>query len=344
MRRRTPSSAAATMRAFRWLRRARPRAVWAATAVGAVVAIGAATPAAAADRCVRPDVAGATTVDVHFDGTSYPVLVHVPESAGSARVPLVLNLHGSSTNGSIQMQISGMRSVADDEGFVVAAPNGAIPVPPPPGGQHPDGSWAWNVPGVPLTVDDFPPPTARDDIRFLSRVIDVVSQRFCTARSRTYATGFSGGARMVSALACRIAEKLTAIAPVAGLRAGRAAPEDPAVPEIQDCRPRRPVPVLTFHGRQDPVNAYLGNDHLRWGYSVPVAVQTWARLDGCRRGPRATHISQTTTRFTYTDCRDDATVGLYRIADGSHSWPGPTGSPLDVDATRIMWEFFERHR
>ena len=36
------------------------------------------------------------------------------------------------------------------------------------------------------------------------------------------------------------------------------------------------MPVLTFHGQQDVVNPYLGNGDLRWGYTVPVALQTWA--------------------------------------------------------------------
>jgi polyhydroxybutyrate depolymerase len=304
-------------------------------AVGAVMAIAAAAPATAAADGRCPDVAGDTTVDVRMGGTTYPVSVYVPERA--RRLPLVLNLHGSRTNGSIQMETSGMRAVADDEGFVVAAPNGAIPVPPPPPpmGPHPDGSWAWNVPGVPLNVGEFPPPTARNDVQFLSRVIDVVSRRFCTDPRRTYATGFSGGGRMASALACEIAGKLAAVAPVAGLRAGRAAPDEPSVPEVDDCRPDRPVPVLAFHGQQDPVNPYLGNDDPRWGYSVPVAAQTWARLDGCRRGPRASPVSETVTRLTYSDCRDDVTVELNRIADGSHIWP--------THASRVMWEFFERH-
>ena len=29
------------------------------------------------------------------------------------------------------------------------------------------------------------------------------------------------------------------------------------------------------------------------------------------------------TRLTYTDCRDNVTVELYRIADGTHLWPSP---------------------
>jgi polyhydroxybutyrate depolymerase len=325
-------------------------------AVAAVTAVTLPAPAAGQDRaperCSRPAVSGDTSIDVDFQGTTYPVLVYVPQGLHRHRVPLVLNLHGSTANAQIQMDISDLRTVADDEGFVVAAPNGAIPLPrdPLPAG----GSWAWNVPGVPTTAGQLPPPDARNDIRFLSRVIDVVSGKLCTDLRRTYATGHSGGARMASALGCRLSERIAAIAASAGLRAGRPDPDDVSVPEIEDCRPERPMPVVTWHGQEDVVNPYLGNGDRRWGYAVPVAVQTWARLNECRRGPQATTVSEHVTRFTYTRCRQSADVVFYRISNGGHTWPGATepaasqaGPGLtsqEIDASRILWEFFERYR
>ena len=336
------------------LPRARRVAVvaWAVTAVAVALPTAAAADGRRGDRCARAAVPGDTTVNVRFDGASYPVLVYIPDGARrNARLPLVLNLHGSQANGPIQMQVSGLRAVADDEDFVVAAPSGAIPLPPPQTPPDPNGSWAWNVPGVPTTAGQLPPPTARDDVRFLSHVIDVISQRFCTEPRRIYATGHSGGGRMTSALACRIAGKLAAIAPVAGLRAGRPDPDDTSVPEVEDCRPQRPVPVLTFHGQQDVVNPYQGNGDLRWGYIVPVAVQTWARLDGCQSGPQASTISANVTLLAYAHCRDNVAVELYRVTNGGHTWPGSTGPPhgpglvtQEINASRIMWDFFERYR
>ena len=342
-------------RAFSMLHRSwRGLALAVAVVVTGVVA-GFALPAAA-DRggrpCVRPDVTGDTQVDVSFAGTTYSVLVYVPEGMRrTRRVPLVLNLHGSQANGPIQMEVSGLRAVADDEGFIVAAPSGDIPLPPPVQPPDPNGHWAWNVPGVPTTAGQLPPPTARNDVEFLSRVIDVVSRELCTDTRRTYATGHSGGGRMTSALGCRIADRLAAIAPNAGLRAGRPDPDDVSVPEVEDCRPARPLPVLTFHGQEDVVNPYPGNGDLRWGYAVPLAVQTWARLDDCRRGPQATTVSEHVTRFSYTGCRSGVEVHFYRVSNGGHTWPGSNGPPhgpglvtREIDASRIMWDFFEDYR
>jgi polyhydroxybutyrate depolymerase len=182
-------------------------------------------------------------------------------------------------------------------------------------------------------------------------VIDVVSRELCTDTRRTYVTGHSGGGRMASALGCRIADRIAAIAPNAGLRAGRPDPDDVTVPEVEDCQPERPLPVLTFHGQQDVVNPYAGNGDLRWGYAVPLAVQTWARLNECRRGPQATTVSEHVTRFSYTRCRRGAEVEFYRVSDGGHTWPGSSGPPhgpglvtQEIDASRTMWEFFDDFR
>ncbi|WP_051797105.1 alpha/beta hydrolase family esterase [Catenuloplanes japonicus] len=313
----------------------------AATCVAAM-----ASPASAAGReaaCTRPEPTGDLTVDVAFEGRTYPVLVHVPPALPrTGRVPLVLNLHGSSGNGPGQMDYSGLRVVAGEGGFIVAAPSGAIELPQNP--MPPAGSWAWNVPGVPTTAGQLPPPDARDDVAYLGHVIDELAARLCTDTRRTYATGHSGGARMSSALACRLSGRIAAIAAGAGLRAGRPDPDDVSVPELQDCLPERPVPVLAWHGQQDTVNPYPGNGDLRWGYAVPVAAQSWARLNGCRSGPEATTVTAHVTRLTYTGCRQGADVVLYRISNGAHVWPGVTEPGTEIDASRILWDFFARFR
>ena len=45
-------------------------------------------------RCTVPALAGDTTVDLSFGGSTYPVLVYVPKDVrGKRSIPLVLNLH-----------------------------------------------------------------------------------------------------------------------------------------------------------------------------------------------------------------------------------------------------------
>lgn len=300
------------------------------------------------NRCVRVLPTGDSTVDVTYRGTSYPVAVHVPAASKRRELPLVLDLHGSNNNATLQATVSGLKSVSDEEGFIVANPQGTIAFPQ----TLPDGNWAWNVPDVPLTSGTYPPSDARDDVGFLTAVVRQIDARGCVDEDMVYATGYSGGGRMASALACEKSNVFAAIAPVAGLRAGRPDPADIDVPDASSCNPRHPVAVVTFHGTADQVNPYEGNADLRWGYPVQLAAETWADLNDCRVGPRTKAVSEHVTRYTWTRCDDRADVTLYEVAEGGHTWPG---SDLDfesfglgavtqeIDASQIMWDFFRTH-
>jgi len=311
-----------------------------------------AAPADARERAAGPRCApaepGLTTVSVTSAGVTYPVSLYVPRGyTGRHAVPLVLNLHGSGSNGLDQLTITDMRRAADERGFLVAVPSGGTPQP---GSQ---GGYSWVLPGVPNTSGQLPSPDDRDDVRFLSNTISAISDGFCVTPERVYATGFSGGARMVSLLACRLADRIAAVAPVAGLRAGNPDTTDPTRPAPGGCAPSRPVPVLTFHGQEDTVNPYTGGGSAYWRYSVPGALGRWAELDGCPIGPRDTRLTEHVTLSAYRACRKGAAVSMYGIADGGHTWPGspyPDAFPglgkvsTEVDATDAMWHFFERHR
>jgi polyhydroxybutyrate depolymerase len=291
--------------------------------------------------------AGTSQVDVGLDGVAYPVRVHVPDVAPGAdrwtgARPMVLNLHPSNGNAESISAYNDLDLTADAEGFVTVAPDGAIPVADP----NPDGVWFWNVPGVPTTAGAYPPPGPRDDVEFLTAVIDTMVGLGCADPHRVYATGHSGGARMASAYACARPDKVAAIAPVAGLRAGRPSPDDPAAVELQSCAPARSVPVITFHGDADTVNPYQGNSDKRWGYTTQLAVQSWARMNGCTTGPSVEPVTEHVTRETYTTCRGRADVVFYKVAGGTHSWPGGNdgSATQEVSATDLIWEFFTHYR
>lgn len=344
------------------------RGIAALTALGAVVAGPAYATMASTDQVGGPEAtststsdgattgrpprdcavpAGTSQVDVELDGVAHPVRVHVPESAGAAdgragAPPMVLNLHPSNGNAESISAYNDLDLTADAEGFVTVAPNGAIPVADP----NPDQVWFWNVPGVPTTAGAYPPPGTRDDVEFLTAVIDELVGLGCADPRRVYATGHSGGARMASAYACARPDKVAAIAPVAGLRAGRPSPDDPAAVELQSCAPARSVPVITFHGDADTVNPYQGNSDKRWGYTTQLAVQSWARMNGCTTGPSVEPVTEHVTRETYTTCRGRADVVFYKVAGGTHSWPGGNDSSAtqEVSATELIWEFFTHYR
>jgi polyhydroxybutyrate depolymerase len=310
-------------------------------------------PAArATDACtaLRP---GTNHVTVISGGQKQDVALMLPASFDAAkRVPLVIGLHPSGGTGASFDQDSGLSAAAMAKGFAVILPDGGVQLS---GGE----GHYWNIPGVPLVGGGEVPKGSRDDVRFISDAIDHLVKNSCVDASRVYVTGFSGGARMSSIVGCRLADRVTAVAPVAGLRVGRAVGPDFTEPDATDCRPARPLTVLAIHGTDDPTNPFPGGEGLRWGYSVERAAARWASLDQCGTTPPALEkVSAHVTRVRYGACRASSEVLLYRIEasreqGGGHVWPGgqrdrstrlqSSKSPVEIEATAVVLEFFARH-
>ncbi|WNV86867.1 glycosyl hydrolase [Umezawaea sp. Da 62-37] len=289
-------------------------------------------------QCARAFGAGERTLPVTLAGTTYQVTAYVPAGvANTTALPVVLNLHGSGSTGGGQLSYSDMKAAADRDKYLVVAPSGAIA----------SGSgYVWNVPGV-----GAPPAGARDDVAFLDQVVSALAAPLCADTTRVYGTGYSGGGRMISAYACARPGRIAAIAPVAGLRAGRPDPQDTTRPDAQSCRPGRGVPVVAFHGQQDNTNPYAGGGSDVWRYSVPAAQQRWAAIGGCGTGPTTSQVSTHVSRSVYSGCGTGADVVLYSVSDGGHTWPGaPTESAgngtttREIAANTLMWQFFQRFR
>jgi polyhydroxybutyrate depolymerase len=304
----------------------------------------AASPSAAAPHaggCNRPFASGQHTVTLTSGGLQRVVVLYVPSTYdGRHRTSLVLTLHGSQSDAVEQLVRSELPSSAERHGFVVASPQGYIPASP---------GYRWNVPGVTL-----PPGEPPDDEQFLSDVIDYLEANLCVDARRVYGSGYSGGGRMISQYACDAPDRLAAIAPVAGLRAGypTSGPQGP-VPDPATCNPSRPVPVIAFAGTADPVNPYLGGGAAYWQYGVPEALARWGEINQCRRGPRTVSVTSHVDEIRYSACRRNASVVLYRVEGGGHTWPGseafiplePALGPVtfEIDATELIWRFFRHH-
>lgn len=305
--------------------------------------------------------AGSNRITVTSGGREQRVELVLPASFERGKpVPLVIGLHPSSGTGAVFEEDTGMRAAASAKGFAVIFPDGAIRQSLPSGGE---GNY-WNIPGVPLIGGGAVPAGTRDDVRFLADVIDHVVKHNCIDARRVFVTGMSGGARMSSMLGCRLADRITAIAPVAGVRAGRAAAPAFEEPDPGDCQPSRPLSVLAVHATEDPTNPFPGGDGLRWGYSVERAMARWASLDHCEAAPTTEKVSPQVSRVRYATCGVGSEVVLYRIdaprdQGGGHVWPGgqrdastrsPAGSAgsatdasVSLDATQLVLDFFARH-
>jgi polyhydroxybutyrate depolymerase len=240
-------------------------------------------------------------------------------------MPLVVLLHGSTSNGAEMLHDSHLADTADLHGFVVVAPNGGIAA---------RRGYVWNIPGIPTVDGTLPPKDARDDVAYLVGLVDRLIATGCVDSRRVYLTGLSGGGRMTSWLGCVAPGRFAAIAPVVGLRAGRPLPSDPKRPDAANCHPGMPLPVLAFSGDADSVNPITGGGAPYWQYSQDAALQRWATLNGCA-DPYAKTIGNLVYEQGYTRCRNGATVAARVTRGGQHRW-----SVVDNEA---MWAFLSQH-
>ena len=264
---------------------------------------------AATNACALAAPSGVAEQQLESQGRQRSYRLFVPQSYdGRTQLPLVLDLHGSGGTAAGQAGTSRFEALAAREGFAVATLQAAA-----------EGN-RWNVP----LTDGRP-----DDVQYVSDVIDHVAARVCTDLTRVYATGFSGGARMSSLLACKLNTRVAAIAPMAGLR------------WPGPCEGRA-IPVLTFHGLADPQNTYDGHVEGRggeWLESVPEALAGWGKHNGCEGEAVLDDPPGPLSTMRYEGCADGSEVRIIRIDGLGHAW-----TRKEVDTTVLMWQFFKRHR
>ncbi len=264
---------------------------------------------AQASPCSLEIASGVSEQGLSSGGRDRSYRLFVPPSYdGHTPLPLVLDLHGSGGTAARQAANSRFEALAAREGFLVAS----LQAPESTGNR-------WNVP----VTNDRP-----DDVAYVSDVIDHVAARVCTDSARVYATGFSGGARMSSLLACKLNSRIAAIAPMSGLR------------WPGPCEGRA-IPVLTLHGLADPQNTYDGHVEGRggeWIESVPDALAGWAGHNGCKTDVLFDDPPGPLSTMRYEGCRDGTEVRLIRVDGLKHEWAHD-----QVDATAVMWAFFRSH-
>ena len=278
---------------------------------------------------------GSTTLALTVNGFKRTVVVHVPQATTNVLpLPLVLNLHGTDGSAAGQEALTNMDATSDAKNFIVAYPQALIPV---------TTGFAWNVPGFPLYGNKAVPLNAANDVVFLSHLPKILEQMYCIDPAAVYATGYSGGAREVSQLACEASNVFAAVAPVDGLR--RPTP----------CSAKRAVPIIAFHGSADPINPFAGHGQSYWTYSVSTAALYWARQDRCSTRPTVAAPVPGVRLTSYTRCSQGSVVRLYEILGEGHQWPGgPPVSPAQIallgpqsnalNANAVIWSFFASHR
>lgn len=281
-----------------------------------------------------PLAPGDHTRTLQHDGRTRSYIVHVPPKYDpKLPTPLVLAFHGGGSNAKIMVRFCGLNDKADQENFIVVYPDGT--------GNLQMLTWnGGNCCGYAMR-------NKVDDVGFTRLLLDDLASVTNVDAKRVFATGISNGGIMCYRLASELSDRIAAIASVAGTM-GTAA-----------CNPKRPVPIMHFHGSDDNFlpfkggkgNGVSGTDF----YSVDYSVQAWVKADGCPAEPKVEDLPKkaddgtTVQRKIYGPGTEGAEVILFVINGGGHTWPGRDTirilgkSTHNISANDLMWEFFKRH-
>ena len=301
-------------------------------------------PSSSSSGCLAPRLPkpGTTLVYMNAGGDPGGYIQELPSRYnGRSAMPVVVDLHGYGVSAADMVKITKLGTYGNRDGFITITPQVARRLP----------YWTTGF--------------KSKDVAFLRGVLSHVESTLCVDQNRLFVTGYSNGAIMASVLACVDAAQIAAIAPVSGI-------DNPA-----NCTPSRPVSVVAFHGTSDPLVPYtgglgaeayklplpagtkgnisqlLGNNvpQSTKGPSIPKATAAWATRDGCASSSTTRVVAKNVALISYA-CPNGATVSLYRIRGGGHTWPGSVldsksntlgATTLAISADKIIWNFFQSH-
>ncbi|HWA07436.1 MAG TPA: PHB depolymerase family esterase [Ignavibacteria bacterium] len=278
------------------------------------------------------DINGKMTVD----GIEREYILHLPKNYGSVPLPLVMVFHGGGGTAEQIKDHVKFSKLADKENFIVVYPNAV------------DKNWNDGRIGDKLPMD-------RDDVKFISMLIDTLTANYHVNSKRIFSTGISNGGFFSFYLALKLSTRILAIAPVTA-----------NIPEnLKDSwKTEKPVSVLLINGTKDPLVKFDGgpvgfkDDETGRGVSLSTSwtVKILTENNSCMPGVKVEEIDDKedddckAEKETYYKCADGTKVILVTIKGGGHTWPGASqylpkiivGNVCkDFNATEMIWEFFK---
>lgn len=285
---------------------------------------------------------------ITIGGRNRTYLLHLPKTFSPQRqYALVVNFHGGGGNAQITAEMSHISELADEKEFIVVYPNGS--------GRQADRLLTWNA----THCCGFAFENQIDDVGFVRELVKQLNRELPIDPKRIFATGLSNGAMFTYRVGAEMADVFAAIAPVAGTIGGwpHVGEPGPLVPS----KPQQSVAVIVFHGKLDRHVLYAGGQQQvafpgqppdRVDISVADSINFWVEANGCPTQPqRQTLAAGRITVDSWSGCTRQADIVLYSLEEQGHAWPG--GKPAiagfsdspnsDIDATRLIWEFFATH-
>ena len=253
---------------------------------------------------ITPNVpTGKMIKELTVNGITREYIIYIPENYNvTTAFPLLLSFHGLSSNMEFNYSYTNFDELAERENFIVVHPNGI--------------SNTWTV----SANDDT-------DINFIVALLNQLEEDYNIESNRIYSTGMSMGGFFSFSLACRLSDRIAAVASVTGSM---------YQPAINNCSPVKPMPILQIHGTEDGIVQYS---------SVAGLLDFWTGHNNTDALPIISNIPDSDTgdgstvkRYEYLNGDNDAEVQHLKITGGGHEWPGFQGN-MDINASEEVWNF-----
>ena len=286
------------------------------------------------------NTSGKQRFTLEIDGLTREYYVHVPKGYNSkVGTPVVFMLHGSGGNGEKFYNISGWKEVGETENILTVFPSSS---------QYPcvfdDGiqkrnAEKWSSYDLELCSGETP----KDDIKFLSQVIEELKKKYNVDEKRIYIVGFSNGGEMASRTAIELSDKIAAVVACAG-----------DLPVDTSFVPLRKLPVLLQAGNSDDkLLAKLGTAN-----PLPMDfVQLFSNFPAIKEVAN-TFINTFTLNSIYTTGGNPSTfiyadyagtsgkpenVFRFMLVKGlGHNYPNGTNHPMK--GAEVHWDWMKNYR
>jgi polyhydroxybutyrate depolymerase len=267
------------------------------------------------DKVLDSCYMNSNALTIMHNDTEREYVLYVPNSYdNSSSTPLMMNFHGFGGGASYFMEEADMRSLAEQENFIIVYPQGSCL----------NNFSHWN--SCPLSADNK---STADDLGFVEIMISEISSNYNIDMERIYAAGYSNGGMMAYGLANYKSNLIAAVASVSG--------------SMLDCIGvvNHPMPVINLHGTLDDVIPYNGNSDYA---PVNSTIDHWLNFNNISNTPAVSsevNGSITIEKHLYGQGDKGVSVEVYKYIGGDHVWFNTTFE--GKNASELVWDFVSKY-
>jgi polyhydroxybutyrate depolymerase len=270
---------------------------------------------------------------ITIDGIKREFVTYIPAATSTtAKLPVIISLHGRFGTGEKMMDFADFRSIAEKDKFIIVCPSGI------------DRSWNDGR-GTPAQKKGI------NDVKFIDQLITYITNTYNGDIGRVYITGMSNGGFMASRLACELSSRIAAVAVVAA-----------SMGKDVTYHPKKAMPIMYIQGTKDPLIPFTGGvtkgaDGAVYGHSE--ILKLWVDANHCDNSPIITnlpniaHDGAEIIKEEYLNKATGVKVIGYTVTNGGHTWPGGTqylpkflvGTVShNMNTCEVIWDFFKGYK